>query len=167
MQEFSIDKKWKYLQFLKNENSWHHWSLDFSDERSGIPRDRLLSSDQLSQTAKTGSTFLLVFNAVATDPQLIECSDGLYRAFQIVDGSPMTTWKLFPIFFNQRVWRQLSSYLRFRESHYVPLIDPHAFNWMTKKQLQLTLRLMIESLDITDELAMLTIELLIKDREEE
>jgi hypothetical protein len=164
-EEFSIDKKWKYVQFLR-EDSPEGWSLDFSDERSGIPRDRLLSVGEAYRKSKESECFSLVINAISSDPQLIEFADGLYEASQVVGTSP-TIWRILPIFFNRSMWRQLSSYLRFRQRHFAPIIESCKFEWMSKKQLQLTLRLMTESLGITDKLALLAIEQLITDKEEE
>ncbi|MCC3508313.1 MAG: hypothetical protein EAZ86_19235 [Oscillatoriales cyanobacterium] len=167
MQEFSIDKKWKYLQFSRCDNSGQGWTLDFSDERSGIPRDRLLSAGQINLRIKSDDIFFLVFNVLAEDSQLIECSDGLHQAFWLVNRSPRGYWKIFPTLFNRNMWRQLSSYLRYRSKHHPLVIESLKFAWMSKKQLQLTLRLMIESLGITDELAIFIIEELIADKEEE
>lgn len=39
--EIDIDKKWKYLHFLKNDKR-DGWSLDLSDGPSNIPRGKLL-----------------------------------------------------------------------------------------------------------------------------
>ncbi|MCC3564492.1 MULTISPECIES: hypothetical protein [unclassified Microcoleus] len=166
MQEFSVDKKWKYLQFIRDDSP-DGWSLNFSDEPSGISRDRLLSAGQIDVAIKADHTFFLVFNAMASDSQLIECSDGLHQAFELVNRSSRGCWKIFPTLFNRNMWRRLSSYLRYRSKHHTPVIESLKFAWMSKWQLELTLTLMTESLGITDELAILTIEQLIEDKEEE
>ena len=68
-----LDKKWKYLQFVKN-NGFDGWSLDFSDVRNTYCSS-FLSITEINGRIKRDETFAIVFNAMASDPQLIECSD--------------------------------------------------------------------------------------------
>jgi hypothetical protein len=144
---FDIDKKWKYLQFPR-ENSPDEWRISLSDEPSGISRDRLLSASQIYLLLQISEDFQLVFNAVSWCPQLVECSDGLYEARQLFGAS--LRWKLFPVLFNRKTWKQMSHYVRHRIHWAGGKLFPADFCWMNEAQLNLARRLMIESLKIAD-----------------
>lgn len=55
-------------------------------------------------------TFRLVLNAVASDPQLLLCSDGEYRICRYADSG--WNWVGVPVRFTKDLWKQLSSQYR-------------------------------------------------------
>jgi hypothetical protein len=99
--EIDINKKWKYLHFLKDDG-YDGWRLGLSDEPSGVPRSKLLSIAEINGRVKRDEIFGLVFEAIALDPQLIECADGLYEAIssfgtEFSSGCSGGHWLFFPV----------------------------------------------------------------------
>lgn len=149
-----LDKKWKYLRFLKDDG-YDGWNLCYSDERFFTSDDTLLSSLEVNGRLKRDEIFLSVFNAVASDSQLIECSDGLYQAFRCSKKCNDFTWKIFPVYFNRLVWKQFSHYVRYRRKYKKrdqPTICVIDICWMNIPQLKVARRLLVEnfSVDISD-----------------
>lgn len=144
--EIDLNKKWKYLHFLKNDGR-DGWSLDLSDEPSNIPCDRLLSISTISHRIRCDETFRLAFNAIASDPQLIECADGLHEAAILLGF-----WKFFPVYFNRMVYQWFSNYVRSRkrfEDSDLP-VESTDIEWMNLPQLKVARRLSIDLFDIQD-----------------
>lgn len=145
---FDLDKKWKYLYFLKSDGS-DGWSHCLSDEPLKISRHKLLSIAEINGRIKRDETFGLVFNAIASDPQLIECSDGLHEAVVLLGSTQR--WKFFPVHFNRTVYRQLSHYVRTRKQYKLKhLIVATDVAWMNIAQLEITRRLLIELFEAQD-----------------
>jgi len=149
--EIDLDKKWKYLHFLK-DNGRHGWSLGLSDEPSGVPRNKLLSIAEINGKVKRDETFGLVFNAIASDPQLIECADGLHEAVVLLDASSSTQrWKFFPVHLNRAVYRQFSNYVRHRRwCKAEQLVLATDMVWMNIPQLQIARYLLVELFKVED-----------------
>ena len=149
--ELDIDKKWKYLQFVRN-NGFDGWSLEFSDVRNTYCSS-FLSITEINGRIKRDKTFAIVFNAMASDPQLIECSDGLHEAVTLLtpDSTAESNWKFFPVYFNRTVYRQFSRYVRtrkrFSSKHSVMATD---MAWMNISQLKLAQRLLIKLFQVED-----------------
>ena len=151
LMKIDLNKKWKYLQFVKNDGP-DGWSLDFSDVRNTYCSS-LLSIMKINGKIKRDETFAIVFNAMASDPQLIECSDGLHEAVTLLtpDSTAESNWKFFPVYFNRTVYRQFSRYVRtqkrFSSKHSVMATD---MAWMNISQLKLAQRLLIELFQVED-----------------
>ena len=149
LMKIDLNKKWKYLQFVKNDGP-DGWSLDFSDVRNTYCSS-LLSIAEISGRIKRDETFATVFNAMASDFQLIECSDGLHEAVVQFpcDSSAGQRWRFFPVYFNRTVYRQFSRYVRTRKrfslKHSAMATD---MAWMNISQLKLARRLLIELFQI-------------------
>ena len=144
-----LDKKWKYLQFARNDG-YDGWSLDFSDVRN-THCCNFLSIAEVNGRIKRDETFATVFNAMASDPQLIECSDGLHEAVILLtpNSTAESNWKFFPVYFDRTVYRQFSRYVRTRKrfslKHSAMATD---MAWMNISQLKLARRLLIELFQI-------------------
>jgi hypothetical protein len=149
--EIDLDKKWKYLHFLKDDGR-DGWSLGLSDEPSNIPRDKLLSIAEINGKVKRDETFGLVFNAIASDPQLIECADGLHEAVVLLGASSSTQrWKFFPVHLNRAVYRQFSNYVRHRRwCKAEQLVLATDMVWMNIPQLQIARYLLVELFKVED-----------------
>ena len=146
-----LDKKWKYLQFVRNDG-FDGWSLDFSDVRNTYCSS-LLSITEINGRIKRDETFAIVFNAMASDPQLIECSDGLHEAVTLLtpDSTAESNWKFFPVYFNRTVYRQFSRYVRLRKRNCPSLpVVATDMAWMNILQLKLARRLLIELFQVED-----------------
>lgn len=105
-------KKWKYLYFLQNDKDW---SPNFSDINVCEEPERLLHSNKVKDLIIHDESFPLVFSAIADDPQLVVCSDGVYR-FCRYSGSAWG-WVCTPTHFSKKLWKILSSlYRRFRSA---------------------------------------------------
>ena len=147
--KIDLNKKWKYLQFVKNDGP-DGWSLDFSDVRNTYCSS-LLSITEINGRIKRDEIFAIVFNAMASDPQLIECSDGLHEAVILLtaNSTAESNWKFFPVYFNRTVYRQFSRYVRTRKrfslKHSAMATD---MAWMNISQLKLARRLLIELFQI-------------------
>ena len=149
--EINLDKKWKYLHFARNDEP-DGWSLGLSDKLSKVSHDKLLSIAEINGKVKRDKTFAVVFNAMASDPQLIECSDGLHEAVVITfDSGAKPKWKFFPVYFNRTVYRQFSNYVRLRKRNCssLPVVTTD-MAWMNVPQLEVARRLLIELLGIQD-----------------
>ena len=152
LMKINLDKKWKYLHFQK-EDGLNGWSIGLSDEPSKILRNKLLSIMEINGKIKRDKTFAIVFNAMASDPQLIECSDGLHEAVTLLtpDSTAESNWKFFPVYFNRTVYRQFSRYVRtrkrFSSKHSIMATD---MAWMNISQLKLARRLLIELFQVED-----------------
>ena len=149
--EIALNKKWKYLHFVKNDEP-DGWSLGLSDEPSKVSHDKLLSITEINGKVKRDKTFAVVFNAMASDPQLIECSDGLHEAVVITfDSGAELKWKFFPVYFNRTVYRQFSNYVRLRKRNCLSLpVVATDMAWMNILQLEVARRLLIELLRSQD-----------------
>ena len=144
-------KKWKYLQFARNDK-FDGWSLDFSDVRNTYCSS-FLSITEINGRIKCDETFAIVFNAMASDPQLIECSDGLHEAVTLLtpDSTAESNWKFFPVHFNRTVYYQFSRYVRLRKRNCPSLpVVATDMAWMNIQQLEVARRLLIELLGIQD-----------------
>lgn len=148
--QLELDKKWKYLHFRK-EDGLNGWSLDFFDVRNTHCR-KLLSITEINGRIKHDETFALVFNAMASDPQLIECSDGLHEAVVITsDSGAEPKWKFFPVYFNRTAYYQFSRYVRLRKRNCPSLpVVATDMAWMNISQLEIARRLLIELFQIED-----------------
>jgi len=143
-----IDKKWKYLYFPQNGFPGT-WDLDCSDERPPISSHYdLLSAEQVNGKLMRDENFLMVFNAVAHDPQLIQCSNGLYVANYYI-GFRISGWRIFPCFFNRHTWQQFSRLCRSRRRIGRKIISSD-IDWMNNCQLRLAKKLSKEVLGISD-----------------
>lgn len=93
-----LNRKWKYLQFFRDDG-FQGWSLGLSDEPSEVPCDKLLSITEINSAVERDKTFGLVFDVIASDPQLIECADGLHEAVVLLASasSKVPRWKFFPV----------------------------------------------------------------------
>ena len=92
-------------------------------------------------------TFRLAFNAIASDPQLIECADGPHEA-----AVSLGFWKFFPVYFNRRVYQWFSNYVRSRkrfEDSDLP-VEATDIEWMNVPQLKVARRLSIDPFNIQD-----------------
>jgi len=152
--EIDINKKWKYLHFLKDDG-YDGWRLGLSDEPSGVPRSKLLSIAEIKGRVKRDEPFGLVFEAIASDPQLIECADGLYEAVncfgsEFGSGCSGGHWRFFPVRFNRIVYRQFSHYVRRRKQFNPQPIVATDMMWMNIPQLQMATRLLTELFDVQD-----------------
>jgi hypothetical protein len=144
--EIDIDKKWKYLHFLKDDGR-DGWRLGLSDKSPGVPRDKLFSTSAVQQKIRYDETFRLVFNAIASDPQLVECADGLHEA-----TVSLGLWKIVPVYFNRRVYQWFSNYVRSRkrlEDSDLP-VESTDIEWMNLPQLKVARRLLIDLFSIQD-----------------
>ena len=151
LMKIDLNKKWKYLQFVKNDGP-DGWSLDFSDVRNTYCSS-LLSIMKINGKIKRDETFAIVFNAMASDPQLIECSDGLHEAVTLLtpNSTAESNWKFFPVYFNRTVYRQFSRYVRLRKRNCPSLpVVATDMAWMNIQQLEVARRLLIELLGIQD-----------------
>ena len=150
--EWDIDKKWKYLHFYFDDGP-DGWKLDFSDERlPTASRNSLLSAEQINGRLIRDELFHITFNAIATDPQFIECSNGLHivhLAYTLGKNKDRKTWKVRPFVFNRNLWKAFSHYCRLcrREGWEMLVFD---FDWMTTDQLRLAKRLCEEVLCLPD-----------------
>ena len=152
LMEIDLNKKWKYLHFRK-EDGFNVWSLGLSDELSKIPRSKLLSISEINGKVKRDNTFSSVFNAIASDPQLIECADGLYEAVVLFAkaSSPTQKWKFSPVHFNRTAYYQFSHYVRCRKRHYPGRsVIATDIVWMSIPQLQVVRQLLVELFGVED-----------------
>lgn len=149
--EINLDKKWKYLHFARNDGP-DGWSLGLSDEPSKVSHDKLLLIAEINGKMKRDKTFAVVFNAITSDPQLIECSDGLHEAVVITSDSGVEPkWKFFPVYFNRTAYYQFSRYVRLRKRlcPNCPMVATE-MAWMNIPQLEVVRRLLIELFGIQD-----------------
>jgi len=88
------------------------WGVDSSDCKEKLIEKELplLSIAEVRRRVFDDEIFGIVLNALATDPQLLVCSDGEYRIYQY-SLSPWG-WICVPTTFNKRLWKQLSSECR-------------------------------------------------------
>lgn len=111
---WSLDKKYKYpcfyhkgFPFMKNS-----WGVDYSDSKKELLENQypLFSPKEVSERSTFDETFRLVLNAIATDPQILLCSDGEYRILRYADSG--WGWVGVPTRFTKLLWKKLSSQYR-------------------------------------------------------
>jgi len=123
----------KYLRFFK-EDSFDGWRFESSDERLSGSRHELMTAEQVNYRLSRNEFFLLTFQHIANDPQLIECSNGLHEAFMV--GRSFSEWRLLPCFFNRNMYLNFSHFARRRRRDEIP-ISFDEIEWMNLVQLRL------------------------------
>jgi len=111
---WDIDKKYKYLCFYHKAFPFMNdsWGMDCSDFKEELLEKQwpLFSIPDILEHIIYDEIFRLVFNAMATDPQLILCPDGEYRIYEY-SGS-VWGWVCAPTTFTKQLWKKLSSQYR-------------------------------------------------------
>ena len=111
---YDLDAKYKYLCFYHKAFPFaiDSWGVDFSDTKEELLEKHypLFSPRDVSEQSVFDETFRLVLNAVASDPQLLLCSDGEYRIFRYSDSG--WNWVGVPTRFTKLLWKKLSSQYR-------------------------------------------------------
>jgi len=131
---FNCDtNKSKYLRFFKN-SSFGGWGFESSDQRLPGSRHELMTAEQINGRLSRDEFFLLIFQHIAGDPQLIECSNGLHEAFVV--GRAFSGWRLLPCFFNRNMYLNFSHFVRRRRRDEIP-ISFDEIEWMNLAQLGL------------------------------
>lgn len=123
----------KYLRFFK-DNSFEGWGFESSDERLPGSHHELMTAEQINGQLSRDGFFLLIFQHIASDPQLIECSNGLHEAFAV--GRAFSGWRLLPCFFNRNMYFKFSHFVRYRRRDETP-ISLDEIEWMNLVQLGL------------------------------
>ena len=116
---WDIDKKYKYLCFYHKAFPFMNdcWGVDYSDIKEELLEQQhpLFSPRDISERSTFDETFRLVLNAIASDPQLLLCSDGEYRIFRY-SGSGWN-WVGVPTVFTKLLWKKLSSQYRLAQNN--------------------------------------------------
>jgi hypothetical protein len=111
---WDLDVKHKYLCFYHKAFPFMHdsWGFDCSDTKEELLEKQypLFSPRDVSEQSAFDETFRLVLNAIASDPQLLLCSDGEYRICRY-SGSKWD-WFGVPTRFTKDLWKKLSSQYR-------------------------------------------------------
>lgn len=111
---WDIDQKYKYLCFYHKAFLFMNgsWEFDCSDTKEELLEKQypLFSLTDISEHSTFDETFRLVLNAIASDPQLLLCSDGEYRICRY-SGSGWD-WVGTPVRFTKSLWKKLSSQYR-------------------------------------------------------
>lgn len=111
---WDIDKKYKYLCFYHKAFPFmsDSWEFDCSDIKEELLEKQypLFSPRDFSEQSTFDESFRLVLNAIASDPQLLLCSDGEYRIFRYSDSG--WNWVGVPTRFTKFLWKKLSSQYR-------------------------------------------------------
>lgn len=110
----NIDRKYKYLCFYHQAFSFMNdsWGVDYSDSKEELLENQypLFSPRDVSERSTFDETFRLVLNAIASDPQILLCSDGEYRIHRYAGSG--WNWVGVPTRFTKELWKKLSSQYR-------------------------------------------------------
>ena len=111
---YDLDTKYKYLCFYHKAFPFMNdsWGFDCFDTKEELLEKQypLFSPRDVSRQATFDETFRLVLNAIASDPQLLLCSDGEYRIFRYAGSG--WNWVGVPTRFTKLLWKKLSSQYR-------------------------------------------------------
>lgn len=111
---WDLDAKYKYLCFYHKAFLFMNdsWGFDCSDVKEELLEKQypLFSPRDVSERSTFDETFRLVLNAIASDPQILLCSDGEYRICRYA-GSKWD-WVGVPARFTKLLWKNLSSQYR-------------------------------------------------------
>ncbi len=111
---WDLDAKYKYLCFYRKALPFmkDSWGVDYSDSKEELLENQypLFSPRDISEHSTFDETFRLVLNAIATDPQILLCSDGEYRIRRYAGSG--WGWVGTPIQFTKSLWKKLSSQYR-------------------------------------------------------
>ena len=120
-----LDKKHKYLCFYHQAFPFmkDSWGVDYFDSKEKLLEQErgLFSSQEVSDYFSSCDEFQLVLNALATDPQLLICSNGEYvlydrqHVFRRKNPSYENShrgWVCLPAKFTRGGWKNLSSQYR-------------------------------------------------------
>ncbi|MEG4861212.1 hypothetical protein QUB75_27120 [Microcoleus sp. K1-B6] len=130
---WDLDAKHKYLCFYHRALPFmkDSWGMDYSDSKEELLENQypLFSPKDIYEHVKFDETFRLVLNAIATDPQLLLCSDDEYRICRYAGSG--WGWVGTPTQFTKFLWKKLSSQYRadrnngcrMRRTHMIALDD--------------------------------------------
>ncbi|WP_373534728.1 hypothetical protein [Microcoleus sp.] len=111
---WDIDIKCKYLCFYHKAFPFMNdsWGIDYSDSKEELLENQypLFSPRDIVEHSAFDETFRVVLNAIASDPQLLLCSDGEYRICRY-SGSGWN-WVGTPVRFTKLLWKKFSSQYR-------------------------------------------------------
>ena len=111
---WDLGTKYKYLCFYHKAFPFMNdsWGFDCSDTKEELLENQypLFSPRDVSERSTFDETFRLVLNAIASDPQLLLCSNGEYRIFRYSDSG--WNWVGVPTRFTKLLWKKLSSQYR-------------------------------------------------------
>ncbi|MEG3899947.1 MULTISPECIES: hypothetical protein [unclassified Microcoleus] len=111
---WDIDRKYKYLCFYHKGFPFMRdsWGMDCSDFKQELLDAEwgLFSPRDISEHSQFDETFRLVLNAIASDPQLLLCSDGEYRICRYAGSG--WNWVGTSVRFTKTLWKTLSSQYR-------------------------------------------------------
>jgi hypothetical protein len=104
---------YKYLCFYHKAFPFFldSWGFDCSNSKQKLLDEQypLFSPQDISERV-SDETFWLVLNSLASDPQLVLCSDGEYRIFRCAGSA--WGWVGVPSRFTKKLWKKLSSQYR-------------------------------------------------------
>ncbi|MEG5159556.1 hypothetical protein QUB37_03780 [Microcoleus sp. AT3-A2] len=124
---WDLDKKYKYLCFYHKAFPFMNdsWGFDCSDTKEELLEQQypLFSPRDISEQSTFDETFRLVLDVVATDPQILLCSDGEYRICRY-SGSRWG-WVGTPTRFTKSLWKKLSSQYRADRNRGCPIHRAH------------------------------------------
>lgn len=87
---WDLDKKYKYLCFYHKALPFmiDSWGMDCSDSKEELLAKQypLFSPGDIFEQSTFDETFRLVFDVMATDPQILLCSEGEYRMHRTEEG---------------------------------------------------------------------------------
>lgn len=116
---YDWEAKYKYLCFYRKASPFVNdsWGFDYSNSKEELLEKQypLFLPKDISERAVFDETFRLVLNAIASDPQLLLCSDGEYRIVQYLDSR--RNWVGVPTRFTKLLWKKLSSQYRFAKKN--------------------------------------------------
>jgi len=156
---WDINKKYKYLCFYHRAFPFtkDSWGVDSSDSKKELLDAEwgLFSSQDVADYFDNCNEFQLVLNAVATDPQLLICSDGeyvlydrqhvFYRKHPSYENS-IKGWVCLSTKFSRDHWKNLSSQYRRAVSEGIRLHRDHLLCY-TDRQFETAQRLIREVFD--------------------
>lgn len=111
---WDLDAKYKYLCFCHKALPFMNdcWGMDCSNTKEELLKKQypLFSPRDVFMRSTFDETFRLALNAIATDPQILLCSDGEYRIFRYAGSG--WNWVGVPTRFTKLLWKALSSQYR-------------------------------------------------------
>jgi hypothetical protein len=153
---WDLDKKFKYLCFYHKAfpSMYDSWGIDYSDSKEQLLETEwgLFSSQDVSDYFSGCDEFRLVLSVMATDPQLLICSDGEYvlydreyvfrHKYPSCDN-PHKGWICVPAKFSRDCWKKLSSQYRRAVSEGVRLHRNHLLCY-TEQRFEIAQRLVCQ-----------------------
>ena len=111
---YDLDTKYKYLCFYHTTFPFMRdsWGMDCSDSKEELleKQHSLFSPRDIYEHSYLDQTFRLVFDAVASDPQILLCSDGEHRICRYAGSG--WGWVGVSTRFTKALWKRLSSQYR-------------------------------------------------------